>query len=122
MDRAHRTQLAKLLRTRAERIRELEARANHIIQHEHDQSGYEALMREKAELLATLAGDCGSFLDGISDSEVARLRAFSQSAQNSLRVGSVFYMSALLYPEDARPGEPNDLERFADELSGGKAR
>jgi hypothetical protein len=28
----------------------------------------------------------------------------------------VFYMSALLYPDDYREGEPNDLETFVDSV------
>jgi len=45
-----------------------------------------------------------------------RLEQFSMSAGAALRIGSVFFMTALLYPEDHKPGEPNDLETYISEL------
>ncbi|MGE4552809.1 MAG: hypothetical protein AB7D57_06835 [Desulfovibrionaceae bacterium] len=116
MHQEHRIALKALLRERAERVRELETRAGRTIEQDHDQAGYAALMRAKAELLADLHDDCRALLDGATPDEARRIEAFSRSAGNSLDVGSVFYMSALLYPEDHRPGQPNDLERFADAL------
>jgi len=44
------------------------------------------------------------------------LKRFADSADNALSLDSVFYMSALLYPEDYHEGEANDLELFAEEL------
>jgi hypothetical protein len=44
-----------------------------------------------------------------------RLRAFSASAALALRLNSVFFMSALLFPEDHRPGTPDDLTLLAEE-------
>ena len=46
-----------------------------------------------------------------------RLRAFSASANNALRLGSLFYMSALLYPEDHKPGQPDDMQVFIASLT-----
>ena len=37
------------------------------------------------------------------------LESFSASARMSLRLNSVFYMSALLYPDNHRPGQPDNL-------------
>ena len=116
MSQTHRTELVALLRQRAQRVRELEAQAEQAIHQDRSQAGYEERMRDKAELLADLADDCRPLLDGISADEARRIEAFSQSAANALNVGSVFYMSALLYPEDYQPGQPNDLERFIDAL------
>lgn len=50
--------------------------------------------------------------------EKARLRLarFTASAENALALDSVFYMSALLFPDEYRDGEPNDLELFRDEI------
>ena len=49
------------------------------------------------------------------------IQAAGASAANvwiyeSLDIGSVFYMSALLYPDDHKPGEPNALESWLAEL------
>lgn len=38
------------------------------------------------------------------------------SASTALRIGSVFFMTALLYPEDYKPGDLNDLEAYIEEL------
>ena len=42
--------------------------------------------------------------------------AFSFSAGKALDLNSVFYMSALLYPEDYADGDTNDLENFIIQL------
>ena len=47
---------------------------------------------------------------------VERLRDFAASAENSLAIGSPFYMSALLYPDEHQPGEPNNLELLIAEM------
>ena len=47
-----------------------------------------------------------------------RLNGFSLNASNSLRIGSVFYMSALLYPDEHKPGAPNNLEFLPAEVRG----
>ena len=73
-------------------------------------------MREQAELLAALADDADALPGDVDDAVADRLARFSASAAASLQVGSVFFMSALLYPEDHAPGAPNDLEAFAAEL------
>lgn len=114
--------LAGFLDQRARAVRAIEAEAEGLIHGKGDQAGYVAKMREKAMLLADLSGDAQGLvlaLDADLAEEVEeRLERFSASAANSLRVGSPFYMSALLYPDDHRPGEPNDLERFAAEVRG----
>jgi hypothetical protein len=42
---------------------------------------------------------------------------FSKNAQTALRLDSVFYMSALLYPGDHQKGEPDNLEKLIASLS-----
>lgn len=114
------TALADLLDQRARTVRAIESAAEAIVQVNKDQAGYVAKMREKAELLATLAEDAAPLVDALPAEHTAlalkRLKHFSASARMSLRVASPFFMSALLYPEDAKPGEPNDLENFAAEV------
>lgn len=113
------------LEQRAARVRELESRAREVIETRRDQKGYEALMREKAQLLAGLAEEAGALPDGAGESEAARVRKrlarFSRSASTALEIGSVFFMSALLYPEDHVPGQPNDLDTFIASLRDGAA-
>lgn len=86
------------------------------------QDAFRAKLEEKAELLAGLAEDSLDLVErvdgGLGDEIAQRMERFSTSASTALRVGSVFFMTALLYPEDHRPGEPNDLEVFIGELRG----
>ncbi|MEF2146398.1 MAG: hypothetical protein V3573_13215 [Desulfovibrionaceae bacterium] len=107
---------ADWLDEQAKAVRELERKARVVIEEQGDQAGYERLMRDKAELLAGLAEHGTVLLEDVGDEAdplLERLEKFSASALNALKVGSVFYMSALLYPEDHRPGQDNDLEAFA---------
>jgi hypothetical protein len=114
--------LADFLDDRAAKVRAIEAEAEELIHGAKDQAGYQAKMRQKAELLSKIAEDGGALAAGLPsplDAAAAeRLERFAGSASTSLRVGSVFFMSALLYPEDYKPGQPNDLESFAAEVRG----
>ena len=91
-----------------------------------DTEGYNEKMRAKAEAVATLAKDAAPVLAGLPEAARERvlrgLMRFSQSAATGLKLGSVFYMSALLYPDDHKPGEPDNLALFIEELAAGKAR
>jgi hypothetical protein len=108
--------LARWLEEVAAKIRELESQARSVIEEQGDQKGYEALMREKALLLSGLGEEAAERLEGEDGPEaeriLARLERFSSSAAMALDVGSVFFMSALLYPEDYAAGDKNDLENF----------
>ena len=79
-----------------------------------DTPGHNGLMRRKAQLLADMAGDAAHLLDALPEEARGRfaeaLRRFSASARLSLKLGSVFYMSALLYPDDHQPGQPDNLK------------
>lgn len=120
MSRSSSARLGAYLAEQAAAIRELEAKAEQELHGTGGQKGYERLMRQKAELLRDLADNAleqsGVVEDELSADVSDRLRAFSESAAMSLQIGSVFFMSALLYPEDHRPGSPNDLEVFARRL------
>ena len=102
-------------------VKRIEAEAD-VIMEGGEQFAFQAKLEKKAELLASLTrkgapftaeigGDLGKSTDD-------RLDQFSTSAATALRIGSVFFMTALLYPEGHQPGEPNDLETFIDELKG----
>lgn len=89
-----------------------------------DKEGYNAMMRAKAESVAALAKDAAPVLAPLPEAERERilngLMRFSQSAATGLRLGSVFYMWALLYPDEHKPGEPDNLALFIDGLEAGK--
>lgn len=85
-----------------------------------DTPGYIAQMRSKADFLSCLAQNAVPLLGAFPDRDVAirlshALSRFSRSAGQALDLDSVFYMSALLFPEDHREGQPNDLECFAEQ-------
>lgn len=77
-----------------------------------DVNGYRDKMREKAEMLAALAKEADAAdlpkagLAAIRD----QLENFSANASMALSLNSVFFMSALLYPDDHKPGQPDNLE------------
>lgn len=108
------------LRERIGMVREAEEAALDLMHNKGDEAGYRAGMRRRAELLAGLSEAAAPFLDAVPAERRPmvehRLDMFSQSARRSLDIGSVFYMSALLYPEDHKPGEPNTLEAWLTEL------
>ena len=100
-------------------VRRVEAEAEAVLRDE-GQAAYVEKMREKARFLLGLADGARPLTDVLGDEEGeaihARLRKFSASAKASLGIDSVFYMSALLYPEDHQAGEPNDLEVYIETL------
>lgn len=83
---------------------------------------YTELMRQKAEVLAGLYDSGVEIWEQLPADERARvekivdvestLEGLSSGARNALRLNSVFYMSALLYPDDHQVGQPNNLELF----------
>ena len=104
---------------RARDVRRMEEQALRELERKNIQS-YRDGMRCKAELLAGLPAASDPLLRGLPEDATRAiregLRRFANSADNALSLDSVFYMSALLYPEDYREGEANDLELFAEEL------
>lgn len=86
---------------------------------------YNDAMKEKATLLSRMDRDAENLVAGIEDDALRdaathALHRFSNSARNSLRIGSVFYMSALLYPDDHKAGEPDNLRLFIDGVRAGR--
>jgi hypothetical protein len=111
--------LIAFLEDKAARVRLLESEGEAVLASD-GQRAFLAKAEAKAELLAALAEDAWKYtgkLEGDAGTAVARrLEQFSTSASTALRIGSVFFMTALLYPEDHKPGEPNDLETLIGEL------
>ena len=85
-----------------------------------DTPGHNDLMRRKAELLASMAEDAKPLLEPFPGEArfnyALALESFSASARMSLRLNSVFYMSALLYPDDHKPGQPDNLTLCIDRM------
>ena len=121
-----RNELSAALTRIARSIRSIEEDALKALHEQGNQEAYREGMREKANVLRDLPRAMASFLERMDESAREavedRLDRFAQGAATALRLGSVFYMSALLYPEDHKEGEPNDLERFIAELEGGTFR
>lgn len=82
---------------------------------------YRTIMLEKAKFLASLDRLSQNLLSTLpkdrQEYAADRLRQFSGSATMSISLNSVFYMSALLHPDDYVQGKPNDLEIFTADLS-----
>jgi len=107
------------LEERIAAVSDIEATAKEMISN-RDSVGYRAMMRKKALLLAGLDenGRRFAFMLPVPAKALAasKLRRFSASASTALELDSTFYMSALLFPEDHQPGQPNDLEVFREEI------
>lgn len=109
------------LSERRDFLHNLEKEAIRVLQEDKNPDKYRALMCQKAQFLEELPEEAEKHVSGIPD-DVAmliakRLQKFSRSASQALELDSVFYMYALLYPEDHREGEPNELDEFVAELA-----
>lgn len=107
-----------LEKTNADVLR-LEAEGEEALQ-TGGQRDFQIKLEEKAKILSALGEKAWKYsekIEGALGAEIStRLEQFSTSAGAALRIGSVFFMTALLYPEDHKPGEPNDLETYIEEL------
>lgn len=107
------------LNARCVDIAELETEGK-ILRDAGNAEAFREVMRKKAALLAGMAKEGELYVDALPEKikEKARLRLarFTASAENALALESVFYMSALLFPENHQEGEPNDLELFREEI------
>ncbi len=112
--------LKDTLAVQAEKIRELEKKADSILEGSYDLEQYRSLLEQKAQTLIALPEEAEPFLSRIPDqtrgSVEQRLNSFAHNAEQALSIGSVFFMRQLLYPEDYREGQANDLERFIQNL------
>lgn len=93
-----------------------------------DNATYKQKMHDKAQLLANMENDFEPLLaelpeelEDAYDFIQQGLMQFSGSAKMSLRINSVFFMSALLYPEDHVPGTPDNLRLWLDKVRNYKA-
>lgn len=112
----------EVVRDAAVRIRELEAAASKALHEDGDTAAHRADLTEKCLILEALPeetaeGLAGGEADGTA-AFAAGLEDFARRAAMALSLESVFFMGALLYPEDYQEGDPNDLERFLDRFEG----
>lgn len=110
--------LIDLLSARHAVVTDCEAKATDALA-EGNETSYRALMERKADLLADLDAQAAPFYTALPPAQryfaQQRLRAFAEGARTAKRLGSVFYMSALLYPDTHRKGEPDNLDLFLRE-------
>jgi hypothetical protein len=104
----------------ARRVRKLEAEAAEALHDLDDAATYRRKLEQKTWLLLELPETLEPLLAGIekkkADNIRGKLRNFARRAKPAMELGSPFYMSALLYPEDHRDGAQNDLELFIERL------
>lgn len=85
-----------------------------------DKDAYKAKMTEKARLLADLADECKPMTNNLpadkKDEVASEIKRFSDAAAAALNLDSVFYMSALLYRDDHKEGQPDNLLVFIEKL------
>ena len=86
-----------------------------------DKAGYESEMRLKAQALAEMAAEAEEFVEPLRPhpgNDIPKtLKGFSGSASTALHLDSPFYMSALLYNDDHKPGEPDNLILYIQSLA-----
>jgi hypothetical protein len=108
------------LQSAAERIRRIEDEAREALFTRDDPETHRQKLQEKTMLLMELPELVGPFCDGMAKDVRAEfetgLNSFAMRAAQARELSSVFYMSALLYPEGYREGDRNDLELFIDRL------
>lgn len=114
-------EFALWLQERCEFLRNLEAEAERVLQIDKDTEKYRALMCQKAMFLQALPGEAEKHAAAapadVARMAMERLEQFSVNASRALGLESVFYMSALLYPDSHIKGEPNNLERLAADIA-----
>jgi hypothetical protein len=106
------------LKSAAKRIRDIEDEAREALFLRDDPEAYRQKLQEKTMLLMELSEIIGPFCEGMpkdaGEECETGLNSFGMRAAQAMELSSIFYMSALLYPEDYKEGDPNDLELFID--------
>ncbi len=106
----------------SEAVNSLEKQASKELYENNNETAYRDMMHRRAELLRSLPERATALpqplrAEAVFPSVLETLRGFAQGADNALRLDSIFYMSALLYPDEHTPGEPNNLELLIRELA-----
>jgi len=111
------------LKEAAAGVRALEAEAEEALSNKDDADTYRSKLEQKAMLIIDLESEVDDPLaaldPGLSRRISGGLSRFAASAERGLGLESLFYLSALLYPQDHVEGEMNDLENFIEALEQG---
>ena len=114
--------LVDWLQERSTAILACESKAHSALYDNDNEVEYRELMIAKASLLASIAEDAAPLANALPAPDKVRVRetlvSFSANARNALSLDSVFYMSALLYPDDHKDGDLNNLEKLIASLAG----
>jgi hypothetical protein len=101
----------------AARIRQAESVADGL---RHDFAAYRDALLAKIDILAGLPEQADEALsqlpEEVETDAAAKLEDLARRALQARDLDSIFYMSALLYPDDHVPGRPNELEAYIDRL------
>jgi hypothetical protein len=113
-------EVVALLKDAAGSIRKLEKEAQAALHSKDDNITYRSKLEAKVRVLMDLPARVSQRLLDLPVEAQAELRAglddFARRAGQATRLASVFYMAALLYPDDYQEGEDNDLETFIQEI------
>lgn len=114
------SELINFLEDTASSVRVLEAEAQEALQNHDDVETYKEKLSEKTLLLMELPEWTGAFLDNMEEGLSREIRTsmedFARRAGQAMDLSSPFYMSALLYPDNYKEGERNDLENYIEHL------
>lgn len=112
--------IRSVLEDAAVSIRALESQGEKALHEGNDPDAFAQAMRQKCEILLSLPekiADAAAQLDGEAAGAALKGAAgMAGRARSALDVDSTFFMRHLLYPEEYREGEPNELERLAASL------
>ena len=115
-----RTAMVSWLNDKAGQISLLEQEAEKALYEKNDRALHHDRLVKKARLLAAMEDNAAPLLADLPaplKSHVrARLAGFSRSAETALALDSVFFMAALLYPDDHRAGQPTNLDALIQSL------
>ncbi|MGC8494113.1 MAG: hypothetical protein ACP5SH_20505 [Syntrophobacteraceae bacterium] len=110
------------LTTAAEKIRGLEEEAREALFVQDDPQTHRRKLEEKAMLLMELPELVGPYCETLPDEAREELEeqldSFALRAGRAMELSSLFFMSGLLYPEEYKEGDPNDLEAFIERFRG----
>lgn len=112
--------LIQALEAVAQEIRTLEAQGKKALFSHDDKEAYTRKLNEKAFLLMDLPEMAAPFLEKMGKGTARAihfvLSDFARRAGQAMELSSLFYLSVLLYPDDYREGDKNDLEKFIGSL------
>ncbi|THB67629.1 MAG: hypothetical protein D6E12_08150 [Desulfovibrio sp.] len=110
-----------MLKTEADRIRQLESQAKLALHENNDPKNHKLLMTKKCGVLMALPEQAQPLVTALEPwlaaSVTEELSSMATRAAQAVELDSVFYMAALLYPEDYQEGAPNSLEEWIDSLA-----